>query len=113
MPRTTGAPFEAPPFWMISALQSQMLPLLYAALGSRAQVSSWYRTQRANRAVGGDAESQHLMGLAMDFVGDAEAIERAAQARGLIAVRESDHTHVQVFPRGALARAGVRFALLP
>jgi len=31
------------------------------------------------------------------------------RSQGLVAVRERDHVHVQAFPAGVLARAGVTF----
>jgi len=84
---------------------------------------SWYRTPERNRIEGGSDESQHLFALAMDFgipglvAGiEAEAPERSeftitelARFAGLIAVPKRGSVHVQLFPAGALARAGVRF----
>jgi len=75
-------------------------------------VTSWFRTPEKNRFEGGDVESQHLFALAWDVEpphGAEEQTIAAARAAGLIAVREKRHVHLQMFPRGALARAGVRF----
>lgn len=47
-------------------------------------VSSWYRCERLNRAVGGDKNSQHMRGEAVDFIspkyGNSTAIVRKISA---------------------------------
>ncbi len=76
------------------------------------QVTSWFRTPERNRFEGGSTESQHLFALAWDVVappGQEPQVIRAALAAGLIAVREKRHVHLQMFPKGVLARAGVTF----
>jgi len=78
----------------------------------RVGVSSWFRTPESNRMAGGAAESQHLFGLAMDLSAPGQILPdvvQVARANHLIAVQEKGHVHVQAFPKGALARAGVRF----
>jgi len=53
-----------------------------------------------------------LFGLAMDLTAPAQLLPdvvNVAHANHLIAVQERGHVHVQMFPKGALARAGVRF----
>jgi len=78
----------------------------------RVGVSSWFRTPEKNRIEGGAPESQHLFGLAMDLSGPGALLPdvvAVARANHLIAVQERGHVHVQMFPAGALARAGVRF----
>jgi len=75
-------------------------------------VTSWFRTPEKNRIEGGAQQSQHLFGLAWDLSAPRESLEHLAQhmaAQGLVAVRERNHVHVQAFPAGALARAGVTF----
>lgn len=72
-------------------------------------VTSWWRSPQANRDVGGDPESQHLFGLAWDIAPASTSLVREARAAGLTAVDEGSHVHMQLFPAGALARAGVRF----
>jgi len=75
-------------------------------------VTSWFRTPERNRAEGGSSESQHLFGLAWDVAVPEQVIDRfvgVANHSGLVAVREKRHVHLQAFPKGALARAGVRF----
>jgi len=75
-------------------------------------VTSWFRTAEQNRSEGGSPESQHLFGLAWDLVAPPGSMQHLAEhmrAQGLIAVNEGDHVHVQAFPAGSLARAGVTF----
>jgi len=75
-------------------------------------LTSWFRTPEVNRDEGGDPESQHLFGLAWDLAVPpqiaAQVVDTARQL-GLVAVDERTHVHIQAFPAGALARAGVTF----
>ena len=85
---------------------------LFFAFPGRISLTSWFRTPAVNRIEGGSPESQHLFGLAWDITAPQELYgELVVMARGLglIAVEERDHVHLQLFPAGALARAGVRF----
>ena len=70
-------------------------------------VTSWWRSPERNAAVGGSSSSQHLLGVAIDVTGDLQRIAHAARAAGWVVVVESDHVHLQAFPAGALARAGI------
>jgi len=107
-----------PPDLLASAWFPWILNFYWRAAGvffkfvGRVGVSSWFRTPEANRMAGGSPESQHLFGLAMDLTAPANLLRdvvTVAQSNGLVAVQERDHVHVQLFPAGALARAGVRF----
>jgi len=72
------------------------------------QFTSWWRSDAVNRAVGGDPHSQHLFGFAFDLVSDrSREIQDAINGIGLVAVAESDHLHIQLFPPGTLQRAGL------
>ena len=68
-------------------------------------VSSWGRTERRNKLVGGSPNSQHLLWLAMDIVPDSwddvDEIMFDAARLGLIAVEErsKNHIHLQAMPR--------------
>lgn len=67
-------------------------------------VSSWYRDPSVNRSVGGAVTSQHLLGLALDVSGPRlDRLEDAARRLwpGIV-VREWDHIHLQLFPRGTI-----------
>jgi len=100
---------QAPPDYL---LNSALRPLIQLGLqafldaaqqGPRITVTSWWRSTAENDAVGGASTSQHLYGLAYDIVGpDATQVADAWMALGGVAVRESDHVHLQVFPAGVL-----------
>jgi len=88
-------------------------------------LTSWYRTPLRNANEGGSPESQHLFGLAMDLgveeTGfgptsgrEPSRLRDAARGAGLIGVPILDRggLHVQLFPAGTLARAGVVFPAL-
>jgi len=75
-------------------------------------VSSWFRTPDQNRRVGGSPESQHLFALGLDITGSQDSLRQVifvARGLGLEAFAEPDHVHLQLFPKGALSRAGVIF----
>lgn len=75
-------------------------------------VTSWFRTPEKNRIEGGAPESQHLFGLAWDVVVPRASLQHLVahmRGQGLVAVQERNHVHVQAFPAGSLARAGVTF----
>lgn len=71
-------------------------------------VSSWWRDEATNRAVGGDPFSQHLIGLAIDAIPvpprTTEQLAAAFRASGLIAVVYARHVHAQLYPAGFLER---------
>ena len=75
-------------------------------------LTSWFRTPEANRREGGDPDSQHLYALAIDFsVPPGDLFANAATARSfrLIPDTSTGILHVQLFPAGVLARAGITF----
>ncbi len=76
-------------------------------------VTSWFRTAERNRIEGGNPESQHLFALAIDFALPATqmsvALDRAREVGLVPSATRKDVLHVQLFPAGALARAGVTF----
>ena len=62
-------------------------------------VTSWWRSESRNKAVGGVHNSKHLKGLAVDVVLDpgadpGEFVEVAVKL-GLRVLEEGDHFHIQ------------------
>lgn len=96
----------------LRALLVDYLQRLIRSIPSGVHLSSWHRTARENAAAGGHPHSQHLYSLATDWTGPPAALTRTAflaEGNGLFAVVESDHVHVQRFPAGLLAQAGLPF----
>ena len=64
-------------------------------------VTSWVRTPRRNREVGGVASSYHLLGLAVDIVYDNDkpvddsVRKQLATRSGLLLIVEDTHDHLQ------------------
>jgi hypothetical protein len=60
---------NTPPAEMVDALRktAELLERVRALLGKPILVSSGYRSPRVNRAVGGAAQSAHMLGCAADF----------------------------------------------
>lgn len=81
---------NAPPAEAIDNLQrlAEGLEAVRALLGSPLEISSGYRCIELNRAVGGAATSQHVLGLAADFIcpafGPPLAIAAAIQCSSII-----------------------------
>ena len=74
------------------------------------RASSWWRDLETNRRVGGQPDSQHLLGLALDVVGPDEVrVGLAIELRGLglIAIDELSHLHVQLLPAGQARGEGL------
>jgi len=104
-----------------SLIQSGWFPLIFefyrrarslaAVPGIR--VISWFRTPERNRIEGGDPESQHLFALAMDLTMPLASLQSAggiARSAGLVkSTTTSGSLHIQLFPAGVLARAGITF----
>ena len=71
----------------------------YVCLTEGCSVTSWIRTPKRNKRVGGVPHSKHLSGLAVDLVPDSrdwKPIIHAFRIRGLKVLVENDHLHVQV-----------------
>lgn len=110
-------PLQAPPRDLLrSGFQPLILTFVVRAIfviqNVRVIPTSWFRTFDENISEGGDPESQHLFALALDLDvprGSVSRVLEAARAVGLVAVDERTHVHLQLFPAGALSRAGVLF----
>ncbi len=111
-------PLQAPPRDLLrSGFQQLILTFVVRAIFVLRNVpgvipTSWFRTFDENISEGGDPESQHLFALALDLDvprGSVSRVLQAARAVGLVAVDERTHVHLQLFPAGALSRAGVLF----
>lgn len=104
---------EPPPAAFVHAFREiyrWLVPRLDFIVQQGGTPTSWFRTVARNAAVFGAPTSQHLFGFAADFVPRGGSILRlAGEARrtGLIVVPETDHLHVQIFPRGTLERIGL------
>lgn len=71
------------------------------------QATSWWRSEADNAAAGGRPYSQHLVGTALDLVGEQlglTAFAQAAESNNLTVVRYKTHIHVQLMPAGILER---------
>lgn len=75
----------------------ETLVCLVEQLGEPVVVTSWYRTPEDNQRVGGNPESLHLQGLAVDLrLGDgATNVAAMWLDAGLDAVQETDHWHLE------------------
>jgi len=74
----------------------------YVCLNHGCSVTSWIRTPKRNKMVGGVPKSKHLSGHAMDVVpdgGDWSAVIHNFRIRGLKVLIEEDHLHVQIINR--------------
>ena len=62
-------------------------------------VTSWFRTKKRNKGVGGSGESFHLCGLGVDCVldipDDQDPFIKRARRLGLDAIFEGDHIHLE------------------
>ncbi len=80
--------------------------------GRSIRISSWWRDPVTNRRVGGHPQSQHLLGLAIDLVGEERELgEIIRQVRefslGIEAIRQTSHVHIQWLPAGQAAATGL------
>lgn len=89
-----------------------------AANGLPVSVSSWWRGPDHNASVGGNPDSQHLIGTAVDAVVwfDRHGIARrrftdSLRASGWTVVEYPTHVHAQVFGPGEARQSGLLRAL--
>ena len=79
--------------------------------GSR--VTSWWRSPTSNRRVGGDPDSQHLVGLAFDAVHpDQTALSQSLSSQGfIVSASGGGAVHAQALRAGVLRSHGVFSAI--
>lgn len=86
---------------IISMISDFLNKILVVSYKNNCSVSSWIRTDKRNRLVGGSPTSQHLIGLAVDLVpddwNDEKQIVDDCIRLGLVPVveRSKNHIHVQ------------------
>ena len=100
-------PAIGPPTILVNVFRPvyrHMVPGLSSMLDvAGARITSLFRDPQDNARVGGHPRSQHLFGFAADLAGaDLGRMTEIARAEGLVAVREGDHVHVQVFTAGVI-----------
>jgi len=96
--------------WRVEALLIH--GLMHVVQNDALSLTSWFRTPEVNRDVGGDPQSQHLFALGLDLGGTERWLNYLATnaaSFGLIASKSPTFVHLQAFPAGELARAGVIF----
>lgn len=105
---------SAPPIGIVRALLPELLRFFNGLIGVRVgpsiRVSSWWRSAVDNRRVGGHPDSQHLLGLALDLVGEEEELRDLlfdVRQVGMIAVMEATHLHIQLLPAGVARLVGL------
>lgn len=71
------------------------------------EITSWWRSLDENSLLaGGQPDSQHLVGTALDLVPADPALESAMEMAGFIGVMGARHLHIQAFQAGTLRRVG-------
>ncbi len=82
-----------------SVIPAFLGPVLDVCIKYGGSVTSWVRSKKRNRLVGGVRNSKHLLGLAVDIVFDTEEGKRKGvrelEGKGLKVLDERDHIHVE------------------
>lgn len=84
---------------LAGAFVQLLIAVLVVARATDVSISSFLRTPERNEAVGGRPNSLHLVGLAVDLVGEPATLGRVAsiwRAIGLDAIDEGDHLHLEL-----------------
>lgn len=73
-----------------------------------ARATSWHRTPAMNRCAGGDRDSQHLVGMAVDVTGgDLGRMRDRMRSLGLRVADYGTHLHIQAWPPSVARRSGL------
>jgi len=79
----------------------------------RFSITSWIRTREHNARVGGNPQSKHLLGLAVDVVPDEDVPRflflQSARTMGFHYLDEGDHIHLQMLGPGDVPREVLDF----
>ncbi len=109
-----------PPPLSLAYLVDRAAPGIYGAFFTRVlhavddttRATSWYRGAAHNQRVGGQPDSQHRLGLALDLqADDLAALHQRLTRSGLVATLHERHVHVQAWPAGTARRIGLLAAL--
>jgi len=104
-----GVNYYAPGFWWDFFRE---LDQAVRATGAPVMATSWHRSRLDNERVGGQVDSQHLIGTAVDLVTE-KPTQLANELGGLgwVAINEGDHVHAQAWPAGIARSVGLLDAL--
>jgi hypothetical protein len=102
-----------PAWWQpeVRGFIALLAPALKSA-GQSIRVTSGIRTLEENARVGGKAQSQHLVGLAVDLVApDLASLAAHLRGRGLVVVTDEPghrpHVHVQRYAANTVPKATI------
>jgi len=93
--------------WVAPLFWGQFFSELTVSVTPNTRASSWWRSPAKNIAVGGNPDSQHLIGTAIDLVvpeNEKRQVIADLTRFGWVVVDEGDHLHAQAWPAG-LARS--------